>query len=409
MSSLLNPPSDRRPLWSDTDDHQAAPPPEPPAQPPEEPRTKRRRRPPLAALLVASAFLGGGASTGILAAAGAFRDDSPTSAATVPRSSSDGGRLDADALYTATSGGVVDITVKTASTSNATPSPFGGAAPQQQEATATGTGFVVDGDGHIVTAAHVVDNATSISVKLADGTSRTAQVLGKDDATDIAVIKIDPSGLDLQPLTLGSSASLDVGDEIAAIGDPFGYDRSLSTGIVSGVDRTIQAPNGFTVAHAIQTDAAINPGNSGGPVLDADGKVIGIADQIATDGNAEQSSGVGFAVPIDLVKSALKTLESGGKVQHAYLGVATADTAGATGATVSSVSNGGPASDAGLRSGDVVTDFGGTAVGDSTDLVAAIAAKKPGDKVDVTVKRGSGTQRVTVTLGTQPTRASDGG
>ena len=150
-------------------------------------------------------------------------------------------------------------------------------------------------------------------------------MLGQDDATDVAVIKIDPSGLTLHPLTLGSSSSVGVGDDVAAIGDPFGYARSISTGIVSGVDRTIKAPNGFTIAHALQTDAAMNPGNSGGPVLNADGQVIGIADQIATDGSADQSSGVGFAVPIDLVKSALTTLKSGGTVEHAYVGVATGD------------------------------------------------------------------------------------
>jgi len=361
-------------------------------------------------LLVTSALLGGGTSAGVLAATGALGDGSTTTvvqtaAATTTRTASSDGGLDAESLYAGTSAGVVDITVRSTS-AGASPSPFGGA-PQQSETTATGTGFVVDAQGHIVTAAHVVDGATSVTVKLEDGTTRKATVLGKDDATDVAVIKIDASGLTLHPLTLGSSASLDVGADVAAIGDPFGYARSISTGIVSGVDRTIEAPNGFTVAHAIQTDAAMNPGNSGGPVLDADGKVVGIADQIATDGNADQSSGVGFAVPIDLVKSALKTLEAGGRVQHAYLGVATADGSTArAGATVSSVTSGGPAEDAGLRSGDVVTAFDGKAVTDSNGLVAAIAARKPGDRVDVTVKRGSQTIQLTVTLGTQPTQSA---
>ena len=271
----------------------------------------------------------------------------------------------------------------------------------------SGSGFVVDDQGHIVTAAHVVDGATSVSVKFADGTARKATVLGKDDAMDVAVIKVDADGLTLHPLTLGSSASVDVGAEVAAIGDPFGYARSISTGIVSGVDRTVQAPNGFTVAHAIQTDAAMNPGNSGGPVLDADGDVVGIADQIATDGSAEQSSGVGFAVPIDLVKSALKTLEAGGSVRHAYVGVATGDSSTTTaGATVSGVTGGGPAGRAGLRSGDVVTALDGTTVTDSTDLVAAVAAHQPGDEVELTVKRGSETLHPTVTLGAQPAQSS---
>jgi putative serine protease PepD len=376
-----------------------------PTSPDPRPRWTQLRpgRAPLAPLLLVTALLGGGTTAGILAVSGALGDGTTTtvvergSEPTTATSSSGG--LDAESLYASTSAGVVDITAQSSSSA-----PFG--APQESQA---GTGFLVDDRGHVVTAAHVVDGATSVSVRLEDSTTRKATVLGKDDATDVAVIKIDPSGLTLHPLELGSSASLDVGDEVAAIGDPFGYARSISTGIVSGVDRTIEAPNGFTVAHAIQTDAAMNPGNSGGPVLDADGKVIGIADQIA--GSADQSSGVGFAVPIDLVKSSLETLKAGGDVEHAYLGVATADSsAGTAGATVSDVTARGPAADAGLRSGDVVTAFDGKAVADANDLVAAIAAKRPGDKVELTVERGSDTEHLTVTLGTQPAQnASRGG
>ena len=248
----------------------------------------------------------------------------------------------------------------------------------------------------------MVDGASSITVKLADGTTRTATVLGKDDATDVAVLKIDPTGLTLHPLKLGSSSSTTVGSQVAAVGDPFGYDRSISTGIISGVDRTIQAPNGFTVAHALQTDAAINPGNSGGPIVDASGAVIGIADQIATDGSADQNAGVGFAVPIDVVKSELSSLEAGKTVQHAYMGVATsAEDAG--GVTVAQVTAGGPAASAGLKAGDVITKFDGVATKDQNALVAAIAAHKPGDQIKVTLKSGS---TVTVTLGTQPAQSS---
>jgi putative serine protease PepD len=184
----------------------------------------------------------------------------------------------------------------------------------------------------------------------------------------------------------------------------------MSTGIVSGLDRTISAPNGFTVAHAIQTDASLNPGNSGGPVLDASGKVIGIVDQIATNGSSETSSGVGFAVPIDLVKSELSSLEAGKSVSHAYLGVSTSSVSSTTsGALVQSVSSGGPAADAGLRSGDVITKLGSTTIKGTNDLVAAIATHKPGDKVTVTVRRGSDTSDLTVTLGTQPTQATSSG
>jgi putative serine protease PepD len=379
MSSTLLPPPERRPLWPP--DGEALPP-RPPDPPAAAPRGRGPRR--LAVLLVVAALLGGGTGAGVLSA---LDSDSTTTVIerTAATTSTSGGGLNAEALYTSTAPGVVDIAVTSG------------------RSAASGTGFFVDAQGHIVTAAHVVDGASTIKVKLQDGTTRTATVLGSDDATDIAVLKIDPSGLTLHPLTLGSSASLAVGAQVAAIGDPFGYERSLSTGIVSGVDRTIQAPNGFTVAHAIQTDAAINPGNSGGPVLDAGGRVIGIADQIATDGSADQSSGVGFAVPIDLVKSVIKTLESGGTVAHAYLGVGTGD--GSGGATVSSVASGGPAAAGGLRSGDVVTALGGTSVSDSNGLVAAIAAHRPGDKVQLTVKRGSQTLHLTVTLGTQPAQS----
>jgi putative serine protease PepD len=345
------------------------------------PHPSRARSRPLALLLVLSALLGGGASTAILATTGALGSDSTTVIERTSATTADSPGVNAEALYASAAAGVVDIAA----------------------GNATGTGFVVDRRGDIVTAAHVVDGASSITVKLQDGTTRPATVLGQDDATDVAVIRIDPSGLTLHPLTLGSSGSLKVGQEVAAIGDPFGYDRSLSTGIVSGVDRTIQAPNGFTVAHAIQTDAAMNPGNSGGPILDANGDVVGIADQIATGASgADQSSGVGFAVPIDLVKSALKTLETGGTVEHAYIGIATAD--GATGAKVASVASGGPAAAAGLRAGDVITRLGDATVSDSSGLVAAIATHRPGDRVDVTVRRGAQTLHLAVTLGTQPAR-----
>src|SRR4051794_21175910 len=337
----------------------------------------------LTALLLACALLSSGASAGILAVTGAFaRDGSPTT--TVVQASSSTGGLSAGALYAAAAPGVVDITAEGSSS--------GGKA--------TGTGFVIDSEGHIVTASHVVDGASKVTVKFASGATRTATVTGKDDATDVAVLEIDPSGLTLHPLKLASSSSLAVGSAVAAIGDPFGYARSISTGIVSGLDRTIQAPNGFTVAHAIQTDAALNPGNSGGPLLNASGEVVGIVDQIATDGNADQSSGVGFAVPIDLVKSQLASLEAGKTVTHAYLGVATSDASTATaGAVVGQVSAGGPAADGGLQGGDVVTAFGGRAVKSSSDLVAAIAEHRPGDQVKVTVRRGSSTLERTVRLG----------
>jgi putative serine protease PepD len=387
------------------------------------------RRPPrrwpgsrsLAVLLTIAAFLGGAASTGVLALTGAIGNDAQAATATVvPASTSStsgtsnssgttGASVDAKAIYASASTGVVDITASGTGTSQ--PSPFGqgsqpgpygqGQGQGSSQSTATGTGFVVDGQGHIVTAAHVIDGATSIKVTFSDGVTRTATLVGRDDATDVAVLKVNPSGLTLHPLKLGSSAALGVGDALVAIGSPFGYQESVSTGIVSGLDRTIQAPNGYTVAHAIQTDAALNPGNSGGPIFNSSGRVIGVADQIAT-GGADQSSGVGFAVPIDLVAGELGQLEAGKTVSHAYLGVGTTQSTGTTGASVGSVTAGSPAASAGLKTDDVVTAIDGKQITGTSDLVAAIAGHSPGDKINLTVRRGSNTLTLTATLGTQP-------
>ena len=374
-------------------------------QAPAPPRDPRRGG---TALLVAAALVGGALGAAGLAAVGAIGGSSTTTVVQrvsggVDASTTATG-LDASAIYRRAAAGTVDITSRGITTSQPQGTgPF--PQPQQGSTTAAGSGFVLDTAGHIVTAAHVVDGASSINVKLQDGTSRTARVLGTDNATDVAVLKIDASGLNLHPLTIGSSAALGPGDTVAAIGDPFTYDRSISTGIVSGLDRTIQAPNGFTVAHAIQTDAALNPGNSGGPLLDSQGHVIGVVDQIATDGSSEQSSGVGFAVPVDLIAKELPQLIAGKTVKHAYLGVSTsAATATAKGAVVGEVTAGGPAAAAGLKAGDVITALDGKPVAGTSDLVAAIAGHAPGETVTLTVERNGSTQQVTATLGTQPTQ-----
>ena len=352
----------------------------------------------LAALLCTAALLGGTVAAGVLAATGAIGGGSSTTTTTVVRASSAGGStLDASAVYTAASAGVVDITAT--GTTSTQSGPFGGGSSQSSQA--TGSGFVVDGQGTIVTAAHVVDGASSIKVSFSDGTTRTATLLGKDDATDVAVLKVDPSGLTLHPLTLGSSTALKVGDAVAAIGSPFGYQESFSTGVVSGLDRTIQAPNGFTVAHAIQTDAAINPGNSGGPILDANGHVIGIADQIATDGSSEQSSGVGFAVPIDTVKSVVPQLKSNGRIERAWLGVSTGDAPTRDGALVGDVT-GAPAQDGGIQPGDLIVQFDGRTITSASDLGQVVLTRKPGDTVKVVVERNGNRKTLTVKLGTRP-------
>jgi putative serine protease PepD len=336
---------------------------------------------------------------------------------------------DAETLYAESSPGVVEIkstiSGSAATESEAGAGPLGesgsggegfGQAPEgyggeaeSSESTATGSGFEVDEEGDIVTAAHVVDEASAVEVILQDGTVRKAEVLGVDEASDLAVIKIDPSGLELDPLELGDSSDLKVGASVAAIGAPFEYAWSFSTGIVSGLDRTIEAPNGFTVAHAIQTDAAVNPGNSGGPLLDASGDVIGVVDQIATDGSADQSSGVGFAVPSSLVATELKQLEAGEIVKHAYLGVATATSTEPAGAEVAEVVQGSPAAEAGLRQGDVITAVDGEAVTDPEGLIVAIAADAPGDTLKLDIERDSRSTEVTLKLGTQPAESGQAG
>jgi S1-C subfamily serine protease len=354
--------------------------------------------------------------------------EAAASTATVADKSSSGGN-NAEALYESTSPGVVEIkaTISGGSSgSEAEPgqSPFGesagpegrgevpegfGQEPESAESTATGSGFEVDDEGTVVTAAHVVDEATSVKVILQDGTTRNAEVLGVDEASDLAVIRFDPEGAELHPLELGDSSELKVGASVAAIGAPFDYAWSFSTGIVSGLDRTIDAPNGFTVAHAIQTDAAVNPGNSGGPLLDAEGDVIGVVDQIATDGSADQSSGVGFAVPSSLVAAELEQLEAGESVEHAYLGVATATAdESVDGAQVAEVAQGSPAAKAGVEPGDVITELDGDPIGDSEDLVAAIAEYQPGEAVTLEVQRGSRATALKVTLGAQPAESGLG-
>ena len=335
---------------------------------------------------------------------------------------------DAESLYAETSPGVVEIksTISGSGSeeSEAGASPFGesgsggggeegvGISPEGEsgaESMATGSGFEVDEEGTVVTAAHVVDEASSVEVILQDGSTHKAEVLGIDDASDIAVIHFDPEGAELHPLELADSADLNVGASVAAIGAPFEYAWSFSTGIVSGLDRTIQAPNGFSVAHAVQTDAAINPGNSGGPLIASEGKVIGVVDQIATDGSADQSSGVGFAVPSSLVSAELQQLEAGETVEHAYLGVATASTTeGVDGATVAEVVQGSPAAKAGLVEGDVITELDGDKIAGTEDLIAAIAAAQPGDTVKLEIERDSKSTEISVKLGTQPAESGNG-
>ncbi|MHB1835929.1 MAG: S1C family serine protease, partial [Solirubrobacteraceae bacterium] len=311
------------------------------------------------------------------------------------------------AVYAKVAAGQVDITVNTMTTVG---TPFG---PREEQVSELGSGFVLNGQGDLVTAAHVVQGATSISVEFPSGATRNATVLGKDNASDVAVLHVNPAGLTLHPLSLGSSATLAVGDPLAVLGDPLGFDHSISTGVVSALDRTIQAQNGFQIAHAIQTDAAMNPGNSGGPLLNTSGQVVGIADQIATGtgefgtpSSSTTSTGVGFAVPIDLISSELTSLARGRAVGHAYLGITTGPTTnGSSGARVSAIVSGAPAARAGLRAGDVIVALGDSVISSQSALIDALAAAHPGERIRATVLRGGARLTLTVTLGTQPSRA----
>ena len=203
-------------------------------------------------------------------------------------------------------------------------SPFG----SPQEGTATGSGFVVDDEGTIITNAHVVSGAESVSVSFTEeGEQVDAEVKGVDTSTDLAALQVDPADVEggLDPIPLGDSSQAEVGDPVVAIGNPFGFTRTVTTGIVSALARQIQAPDGFPIRNVIQTDASINPGNSGGPLLDGEGRVIGINSQIATGGTSQGSVGIGFAVPINTAKSLLPDLREGNDIERAYLGVSMVD------------------------------------------------------------------------------------
>jgi putative serine protease PepD len=310
------------------------------------------------------------------------------------------GGLTVSQIYQQVKNGVVDIKVTTSSGAS-TPN-FGGPDNNggSQESQAEGSGFVIDNNGHIATNQHVVDGATSIKVTFADGKTASAKVVGMDRSTDVAVIQVDAAKSELHPLTFANSNDVQVGDGVVAIGSPFGLEGTVTTGIVSALDRTIQAPNNFTISGAIQTDAAINHGNSGGPLLDSAGHVIGINSQIESDSGG--SDGVGFAIPSTMVQRVAQELISGGKVAHAYLGVQLSDATSGGGASIGQVAGGGPASDAGLKSGDVVTAIDGRNIGGADALVNAIDAHKPGDQVTLTVRRGGDTSQIKVKLGTRP-------
>ena len=298
----------------------------------------------------------------------------------------------AASLYRNAKDAVVEIHTSAAGQS----APFGDLSPGE----GTGSGFVIDEEGHIVTNQHVVDGADSVRVQFSDGSESAAKVIGTDPSTDIAVLDVNRPSSELTPLRFASTGSLEVGDAVIVLGSPFGLEGTLTTGVISAVGREIRSPNGFTIENAVQTDAALNHGNSGGPVLDTQGRVVGVAAQIRSESGG--SDGIGYAVPGDTAKRVAEALIQDGTIEHAYLGVSLEDDGEPK---LLDVVRGSPAATAKLRAGDLVIAVDGETIETGDDLREAIDAKKPGDSIELEVRRGDDEQTVKVKLGTRPDSA----
>jgi putative serine protease PepD len=305
-----------------------------------------------------------------------------------------GSALSVGSIYKLAHKAVVEISVTSNGSSGA---PF-----DQQTQRSQGSGFVYKTNGDVITNQHVVDGAQSITVTFWNGKTYSAHLVGSDPSTDTAVIKVDAPASVLQPLVLADSSAVQVGDGVVAIGSPFGLEETVTAGIVSALHRQMTSPNNFTIDDSIQTDAAINHGNSGGPLLNMQGKVIGITSQIESDSGG--NDGVGFAVPSNTVRTIANKLIATGKVEHAYLGVSLKPAS--SGAGLDSVKSGWPAAKAGLRAGDVITAFGGKKIASVDALRFAVDAKQPGDTVTVTFLRNGKSRTATVTLATRPANPS---
>ena len=354
--------------------------------PPPPPKRDKPRIPTLAVVVLAIlGLLSGAFAAGTLIGGG---DDAPDPLPAVSNTplKPKKGQTQAGAIYAAASPAVVSV----------------------RAGSGQGTGFLIDSGGTIVTNSHVVGRSQRVVVRFGDdGRSIDAEVRGRDPSTDLAVLDIDRANIPkgVKPLKLADSRTVQIGDTAIAIGNPFGLDRTATEGIVSGLGREIQAPNGFQIDSVIQTDAPINPGNSGGPLLDDAGAVIGVNSQIATNGGGG-NVGVGFAVPSNTVRQVVPQLQRGKKIRRPYLGVETSSPlpGGPAGAEIQKIVPGGPADRSTLRTGDVITGIDGKLVNDPSDVAEAIAAKRPGESVEVKVERNGLTEEVTVKLGTRPAR-----
>src|SRR5271157_5698975 len=367
-----------------------------------------------------SALIGGAVVVAVVAAFGGLSSSTKTvttvqAAPIAPSNASQktAAGLTPHDIYVRDAPGVAFVTSTIVQKSESALNLFGGGETEKR-GEATGSGIVIDANGTILTNYHVIENAIKVTVSFEKGQSVEAQVVGKDPSNDLAVLRIPTDGLTLHPLTLGDSSTVQVGDPVYAIGNPFDLERTLTTGVISALQREITAPNGFTINNVLQTDAPINPGNSGGPLLNASGQVIGINSQIETGGSGDGSVGIGFAVPINTAKAEIAQLEKGGTVRGAYLGLTSITIDGSlsalnlpvkSGALVESIQKGTPAEQAGIRGGrisgstesgqvavggDIITSVDGKAVASSQQLAEDIGSKQPGNTVSVGLLRANG-------------------
>jgi S1-C subfamily serine protease len=379
----------------------------------------------IAALLGGGVALGGAATLGKLGESTTVIREEAVPNSSAPVLFQPGKGMSINEIYRASAPAVVHIetTTRVQQPSDFFGNPFGTTQTQR----ALGSGFVIDKAGHIVTNYHVVRGASAIQVSFSNNEHFKAKLIGVDPSTDSALLQVHVKSRALKSLPLGNSESVRVGDQVIAIGNPFGLDRSVTAGIVSAVQRRIEAPNQLSISHVIQTDAALNHGNSGGPLLNAQGQVIGVNAQIETGGQSQGNVGIGFAIPINTVKDVVAELIKHGKVEHPFLGIEGKTLQPniarlfhlpvTTGVLVASVRPGTGAAKAGVNpstnqvtvegeswpaGGDVIVSVDGQSVPSVERLVDLIASKKPGNKIDLGVVRGNSRTHLVVKLGRQP-------
>ena len=374
----------------------------------------------VAAVLGGAASLVGAAALGRLGHSTTVQQVVTETTATAPASYRTPG-LDAEQIYRDDGPGVVQITATSVQQSS---DPF---FPGQSTTQALGSGFVLDKAGHIVTNYHVIEGAQKVQVSFSGQDELTASIVGEDRSTDLAVLKVDAHARALTPLPLGTSSALQVGDPVYAIGNPFGLTRTLTTGVASAVQRQIIAPNSVPIDNVIQTDAAINHGNSGGPLIDRNGKVIGVTSQIETGSSSQGNVGIGFAIPVDTVRTVAAQIISSGRALHAFLGVTSLPLTRqlvtlfhlptSQGLLIQNVTPGSGAAKAGVKGGptrvvvegesyqiggDILTKVNGEPVTSPSQLYTIISRYQPGQKIKIELYHGSKRKTLTVKLGQRP-------